>query len=116
MAVMWLVQIAQFRRLNKLMRETMDIATIIRAAIPDATDKDCEWILWERTPYPVGVITAQSVYKAASRIQRATARKKQLCEFCDRLAEQDKFTCHICDDAISRASLRISSDQALPGK
>ena len=82
----------------------MDIRTIIRAAIPDATDEACEWILWERTPYPIGAITARSVYKAAARIQRAAAGKKRLCELCDRLAEQEKFICQRCKDAISRVA------------
>lgn len=82
----------------------MDIRTIIRAAIPDATDEACEWVLWERTPYPMGAITARSIYKAASRIQRAATGKKRLCELCDRLAEPEKFICQRCKDAISRVA------------
>jgi len=82
----------------------MDIRTIIRAAIPDATDEVCEWILWERTPFPVGAISARSVYRAAARVRRAAAGKKRLCELCDRLAEPGKWICHRCKDAISRVA------------
>ena len=77
----------------------MDIRTIIRAAIPGATDDVCGWILWGRTPYPMGAISARSVYKAASRIQRAAATGKRLCELCDRLAVKD--ICQRCEDVLS---------------
>ena len=81
----------------------MDIRTIIRAAIPDATDEACEWILWERTPYPMGAIDARSVYKAASRMQRAANHKLRLCELCDRVAEPGKWICHRCEDFLTKA-------------
>lgn len=74
----------------------MDIQKVIRAAIPDATSEVCEWLIWERMPYPVGMISARAVYKAAAMVRRAAAGKKRLCEFCDRLAEPGKAICHVC--------------------
>ena len=84
--------------------------TIIRAAIHDASDEVCEWILWERTPYPMGAIDVRSLYKAAARVQRAANGKKRLCEFCDRLAEPEKWICHRC----SLATQQFAYDSLTP--
>jgi hypothetical protein len=44
----------------------MTPAQIIRAAIPEADEVLCDHILWGRTPFPMGAITAQSLFKAAN--------------------------------------------------
>ena len=41
----------------------MNAAEIIRNAIPNASDLLVEIILWERTPFPVGAVTAKTLYK-----------------------------------------------------
>jgi len=43
----------------------MTHAEIIRKAIPNADDELCEFILWGRTPFPAGSITARDLYQAA---------------------------------------------------
>jgi len=72
---------------------------IIRAAIPDANDSLCEHILWGRTPYPMGRITARSLYRAADRFRRAQENGVQLCSFCDNAA--DGMACRKCDAVLS---------------
>jgi hypothetical protein len=47
------------------------IADVIKAAIPDADQSLCEHILWGRTPYPMGRVSARSLYQAASGFRRA---------------------------------------------
>lgn len=79
----------------------MTPAQIIRAAIPDADDATCEAILWGRTPFPMGAITARSLYKAASGSVRAGRNGRQLCDWCNRIAV-NRWTCERCDAALSQ--------------
>ncbi len=75
---------------------------IIRNAIPSADDELCNHILWGRTPFPAGSITARDLYQAARRLDRATKNKKILCELCDRIAAENSYTCLHCDDVLSK--------------
>lgn len=81
----------------------MLMTDIIKAAIPNASDDTCEFILWSRTPFPVGAITAKSLYKAAARVQRCAKNGTRLCEFCDNLVTKGKWTCEKCETALSAA-------------
>jgi hypothetical protein len=72
----------------------------VRAAIPDASDELCHYIIWGRTPYPFIKLTARDFYKAASGWRRAFANKIQLCDFCDRPAV-DGWTCQPCREALA---------------
>lgn len=69
---------------------------IIRAAIPDASDEECDYVLWSRTPFPIGKVTAKSIYKAASRVLRAFNHKRRLCECCDNEITNGKYLCDRC--------------------
>jgi len=77
------------------------IQEIIRAAIPDADDAYCEYVLWARTPFPFVNLTAKDIYLAAYRLQRAANQNKRLCEFCDRIADKDQYTCTKCREALA---------------
>jgi hypothetical protein len=77
------------------------IAEVVQAAIPDADDSVIDFILWERTPYPAGAITARSIYRAASRLRRASAHNLRLCDYCDHLAIAGKSMCARCATALS---------------
>ena len=79
----------------------VEYRSIIRAAIPNATEHEIDFILWERTPYPVGVVTPKELYKAASRISRASKNRVRLCELCDNRAELGSYTCSSCSKALS---------------
>lgn len=74
----------------------MTPADIIRAAIPDADIHLVDHVLWGRTPFPMGKITPQSLYKAASSFNRASAKGKVLCDFCEKLARKNDFLCSNC--------------------
>ena len=78
------------------------MSQIIRAAMPSASDADCEHVLWGRTPYPVGSVTARSLYLAASRYRRACANGIRLCDFCDNVAVGDEWACRHCLAAMNR--------------
>lgn len=78
----------------------MKIQDVIRAAIPGASDELCEFIVWERTPAPVGAITARSLYKAADRFRRAEDNGIRLCEMCDRIARDGHYLCAECKRAL----------------
>lgn len=81
----------------------MRIQEIIRGAIPDAEDILCEHILWERTAYPFKKLSAQDIYKAASRFKRAHDNAIELCDFCDNIAIPDAYLCQRCRAAIDNA-------------
>lgn len=89
----------------------MKIYAIIRSAIPNATDEICEHILWGRTTYPMGVITARSLYGAAKRFDRANKKNIRLCDFCDRIVRENRTECDIC--AQCRKALLTTNDHII---
>lgn len=80
----------------------MKIYDIIKGAIPNADESLCEYLLWGRTAYPFGKITARTIYKAANRYRRAKSKNLRLCEFCDRIAEANTMVCQKCHIALTR--------------
>lgn len=64
----------------------MNAIKIVQAAIPSADEFLVEHIVWGRTPFPFSRITPQSLYKAASRYDRARRNKVPLCDWCDHKA------------------------------
>lgn len=64
----------------------MNALTVIRAAIPNASEELCEHIVWGRTPFPFAKVPAQALYKAASRYARAKQNNVSLCDWCDNKA------------------------------
>jgi hypothetical protein len=85
---------------------SLTTADCVRAAIPDASDDLCNHIIWGRTPYPFMKLTARDFYKAASRWRRAAEHGIRLCDFCDRLAAGDSWTCNPCGDGLREAALK----------
>lgn len=85
------------------MSEALTTSDVIRAAIPDADDALCSHILWGRTPYPMGTITARGLYKAASGFARAGANNRRLCDHCHREALSGKWECQRCQDVLEAA-------------
>lgn len=84
---------------------------VVQLAIPDASDELCDHILWARTPFPCGAITAQSLYKAARSWDRAQAKGIELCDFChNRVPAGQRFLCERCSDGMRRAST-VNGDQ-----
>ena len=71
----------------------MTFEDIIKQAIPDADEQLCEHILWGRTCFPAGQITAKSLYKAAARWRRAWINRIRLCDYCDQPALAGEFEC-----------------------
>jgi len=78
-----------------------DAATIIRGAMPDASDSMVEHIVWGRTCLPFGKVTARDLYRAASRVRRAADKGRMLCDLCDNLADGDRYTCARCKAALA---------------
>jgi len=74
---------------------------IIKAAIPNADDETCSFILWARTPFPVGAITARSLFDSARRFKRASDKNIRLCDFCNRIAEDNRSVCAKCHKALT---------------
>jgi hypothetical protein len=83
----------------------------IRAAIPEADDELCHFIVWGRTPFPFKKLSAREFYKAGSRFKRAGENNLRLCDHCDNLAT-DGWCCKSCSEALSAPhpdDLRASS-------
>lgn len=74
----------------------MTVMSIVKAAIPNATPETADYILWARTPYPAGAVTAKFLYQAARRFHRATQRGKSLCTWCDREVPKLGDDCERC--------------------
>lgn len=78
----------------------MNAETIISAAWPDAKKETIEHILWARTPFPFK-LTPRILYHAASRLRRACANGRTLCDHCDNEAEPGKMECYKCRNALA---------------
>ena len=70
--------------------------SVVQAAIPSADAELCDFILWERTPFPCGPVSARSLFKTASRFHRAEKNKIRLCDMCDNQANSDTDFCDKC--------------------
>ena len=81
----------------------MTYAEIIRAAIPSAPIDLCEHILWNRTSFPMGKVSAKGLFKAASGFERANKNGMVLCDLCSRPAKNG-FVCDVCDERLRRSS------------
>ncbi len=82
---------------------------IVRAAIPASTEAQCDYVLWSITPFPIGRVTAKSLYKAASRVRRAFEHKRVLCEFCDNEVTHGEYLCSRCSGSLS-SNLKLRGD------
>lgn len=75
---------------------------IVQAAIPNADMQTVEHVLWGMTPFPMGEVTAQTIYRAASRFRRACANGIDLCDCCDNKVDPSyRFYCKPCGDVLS---------------
>jgi hypothetical protein len=81
----------------------MTAQDICRAAKPGAADDWCEHVLWGRTPFPVGKVTPQSLYRAASALARAENKGHILCDFCEVVVPPGHYTCLACDAVLTSA-------------
>lgn len=80
-----------------------NVLEICRAAKADADEDWSQHILWGRTPFPCGSITAQSLYRAASGQARAERNGLVLCDLCEAIAAPGSSTCRQCDAALKQA-------------
>ena len=80
----------------------MNAERIIKAAISNADEALISQIIWERTCYPFGSVTPKTLYKAASRFNRANKNKIRLCDMCDNKAISDEWLCSSCDTALAK--------------
>jgi hypothetical protein len=86
----------------------MNIAQIITNAIPDVDEKGIDYIMWERTPYPCGSLTARDLYTIARRTQRAYFNKIRLCDFCNRKIDIKKET--LCVNCSKKMNASLKAD------
>src|SRR3954469_743842 len=98
----------------------MTALDIVRAAIPGADVRLAEAILWERTSFPCGSVTARDLYRAAARFHRAAAKGIWLCDWCDRAVSAARGLCPSCTRllrvaALQRESHDTKNDETLPG-
>lgn len=49
--------------IDEITKNRMTWAEVIRHYNPDATDEECEFILWEKTPFPMSSIGTLSAIK-----------------------------------------------------
>jgi hypothetical protein len=74
----------------------MNALDVVRAAMPDATEEDAEFIVWARTPFPMVEGAARNIYRAASGWARATRNGRVLCDLCWRAVTGEGMTCETC--------------------
>ena len=79
---------------------------VIQAAIPNADAELADFILWERTPFPCGPVSAQKLFRAASRFRRANKNNIRLCDWCDNKAQDGEYLCNGCATALTAEGKR----------
>ena len=74
---------------------------IVHAAMPGADQSLVEHVLWGMTPFPMGEVTARTIYKAASRCRRAAENDRILCDCCPNIVDPSyRFYCKPCGDVL----------------
>lgn len=89
----------------------MTFEQVIKAAIPDADPGTVEHVLWGRTSFPMGQVTARDLYGAARRYARACRSGRKLCDFCDRLARSGQWECEMCAKALGRVDIKTAGGE-----
>lgn len=90
---------------------SMTALDIVRAAIPGADERLAEAILWERTIFPCGSVTARDLYLAAARFRRAALKGVELCVWCDRVAADVHGVCLVCRKGFEKLASRRNHDE-----
>lgn len=80
----------------------MTFLELARAALPGASDDECDYALWNRTPFPFDP-SPRVLFKKLDGYRRACANGRQLCDFCHRQAV-DGWTCAPCRAALNAAN------------
>lgn len=81
----------------------MEIRTILENSVGrPLTDREVDFLLWDRTAYPMGDTTAKELYKAVNGFERAYRNGLHLCLFCDRIVSEKGDACEKCDTALSK--------------
>jgi hypothetical protein len=79
----------------------MNVKTILENSVgKPLSDREAEFLLFERTAYPVGDTTAKELYKAVNGFHRAVQNGLHLCEHCDRMVPEKFDTCFKCYKAL----------------
>jgi len=73
---------------------------IVQTALPDAPGWLVNDVIWSRTPFPIGKVTARQFWKAANGLRRAQEHGLVLCEMCHRVAVPGDYLCGRCRDAM----------------
>ena len=76
---------------------------IVCAAIPGASAELADAILWNRTPFPCGPVSARDLFRAASAWRRAKANGIALCTLCDQVATPGHWDCGRCRAAVAKS-------------
>lgn len=82
--------------------------TIVRMVFPDASDAECESLLWNRTGFPGFWRTGnprRDILHSLRRYKRTLASGKPVCDLCNDAAvtpRRDPRLCRWCDKAINR--------------
>lgn len=79
----------------------MDALAVVAAAMPGATEADADYVLWNRTPFPMRAVGVRELYHAARRLRRAGANGRRLCDLCDRQVMTGKWLCAQCALALT---------------
>lgn len=89
----------------------VSFADVIRAAIPDADEAMCDYILWDRTPFPFKQLTARELYKTAASFHRGQRAGITFCDLCPRPAVVHlSYLCIPCHRALQASRQTIASD------
>ena len=88
--------------MKRAKRKATTVQDVVSAAIPGADASLAQFVLWSRTPFPVGQVSARDIFKAAYRWKRAIVRGRRLCDWCDRITGAEELLCAHCAAALSR--------------
>jgi len=82
--------------------ESMTYFDFFKRIKPDITEAEVEFILWERTPFPVAYPKPKEIYKAFTGFKRACNNKIRLCDCCHNKAVIGNL-CVRCKRALEKA-------------
>ena len=83
----------------------MKVIDIVRGAIPEVSQDEYDFILWNRTGFPQFWKTdnpAREIYESARRYGRAKKNNITMCDLCDRKLDREGSTCSHCYEVLHK--------------
>jgi hypothetical protein len=73
---------------------SVNLFAVVREYFPNATDDECGFLIWNRTPYPMGRL--ENIRECLANFKSARDVGKYPCDICESFVDQPDSICDTC--------------------